>query len=97
MLTRLVMFGVIGFVAACEVSEEARIEATCADYCAQGAACDDETDVSQCEADCADAAGDCQNDELDQALDELDECAAESCDDIGSCTIGAGLECYLGL
>lgn len=74
-----------------------RVTTVCADYCAQLAMCDDETDVEACEADCADAAGNCQADEQEQALDELEVCAAESCDDILVCTVGASLECYLGI
>jgi len=80
----------------CEL-DETPTERSCGDYCAQLSMCDDETDIAECEEDCEAAAGNCQADELDQALDELDECAAESCDDIGGCTVGAGLECYLGI
>ena len=73
------------------------VERSCTNYCEQRNMCDDEVDVDSCTADCMDSVGDCQADEQDQALDELDECAEESCDDIGACTVGAALECYFGI
>ena len=81
--------------AAC--TQEDRIELTCADYCNQLATCDDETDTAACRNTCEDAFADCQDDEVEQVIDEMNECANESCDDIGTCTLGAGLECFLGI
>ena len=85
------------FLAGCEVPAETRIENTCSDYCTHLETCDDEIDVTQCEIDCAEAAGDCMVDELDDSLAALDLCAEESCDDIARCSLGVALECYLGI
>ncbi len=91
------MITTMGLIGCIEVDETTRIELTCEDYCDRIVVCDDETDVMQCNTDCVDAANNCQNDELDSSLEELDECSMESCDDIGRCSLGAGLECYLGI
>ena len=75
----------------------ARIASTCQSYCAKAHTCDDDKTVEQCVADCKANLGDCMVDEQGEALDDLDGCAAESCDDFGACTIGAGLQCTFGL
>lgn len=78
-------------------SNAARIQSTCDSYCAKAHTCDDDKTVEQCVADCKAQLGDCMADEQSQVLDELDSCAAESCDDFGSCTFGAGLQCTFGI
>jgi hypothetical protein len=76
----------------------ARIASTCQSYCAKAQTCDDDDGtVEQCVADCKANLGDCMVDEQGAALDDLDGCAAESCDDFGACTIGAGLQCTFGI
>jgi hypothetical protein len=75
----------------------ARIAATCQSYCNKAHTCDDEEVVEACVADCKSDLGDCMVDEQGDALDDLDDCAAESCDDFGACTIGAGLQCTFGI
>jgi len=75
-----------------------RIASTCQSYCAKAKTCDDDgKTVEQCVADCKANLGDCMVDEQSQTLDDLDGCAAESCDDFGGCTIGAGLQCTFGI
>jgi hypothetical protein len=78
-------------------SNAARIQSTCDSYCGKANTCDDDKTVEQCVADCKAQLGDCMADEQAQVLDELDACAAESCDDFGSCTFGAGLQCTFGI
>lgn len=78
-------------------SNAARIQSTCDTYCAKANTCDDDKTVEQCVADCKAQLGDCMADEQTQVLDELDACAMESCDDFGSCTFGAGLQCTFGI
>ncbi len=78
-------------------SNSARIQTTCQNYCDKAQTCDDDETVEQCVADCKAQLGDCMADEQSQVLDELDMCAAESCDDMGSCTFGAGLQCTFGI
>lgn len=74
-----------------------RTEISCQDYCDQAKSCDDEVDVDACVSDCRNTVDDCMADEREEALDQLDECAAESCNDFGACTIEAGAECFFGL
>ncbi len=76
---------------------DARIQSTCDSYCAKAHTCDDDKTVEQCVADCQAQLGKCIADEQAQVLDELNTCAAESCDDFGSCTFGAGLQCKFGI
>ena len=83
-------------VGACE-DGELREEITCNQYCRQAHDCDDSIDRDQCEEDCEDAVSDCQDDEKAEALDDLDNCANESCNDFGACTVGAGLQCTFGI
>lgn len=80
-----------------EGTGDIRINATCRDYCKQAAECNDDIDVDDCRSDCESTMEDCQADEQEQALDDLDDCAVESCDEFGLCTIGAGLQCSFGL
>lgn len=77
-------------------TNDLRISLSCNNYCERAKECDDSVDVAECEANCEDAANDCMADEQEMALDELDNCASESCDDFGTCTVGAGLECAFG-
>ena len=78
-------------------SNQARIQSTCDTYCAKAQTCDDDKTVEQCVADCKAQLGDCMADEQEQVLDELDACAMDACDDFGSCTFGAGLQCKFGI
>ncbi len=80
-----------------EGTGDIRINATCRDYCNQAADCNDDIDVDDCRADCESTMEDCQADEQEEALDDLDDCAVESCNEFGACTIGAGLQCSFGL
>lgn len=73
------------------------VERSCSDYCETLVGCSDAIDLEECTLDCVQAAGSCQADEQDQALTALDECAVSSCNRILGCSIGASLECYLGL
>lgn len=74
-----------------------RTNATCRDYCKQAAECNDSVDEEDCRNDCEDKMDDCMSDEQENALDDLDNCAMESCNDFGACTIGAGLQCTFGI
>jgi hypothetical protein len=108
-MRQLLFLGVLASLAACRVDVEgdgdgdldldpvSTIESSCTGYCERQAECDDEVNTDDCINDCVDAAGDCQADEQEQAIEELEACAEESCDDIGECAVGAGLECYLGI
>ena len=78
-------------------SNDARIQTTCQNFCDKSQVCDDSETVEQCVADCKAQLGDCMADEQNQVLDELNSCAAESCDDMGGCTFGAGLQCTFGI
>lgn len=73
-----------------------RVELSCNNYCQKAKDCDDEVDMAECEANCESAVNDCMADEQEQALDDLDDCAQDSCDDFGACTVAAGLECAFG-
>jgi hypothetical protein len=107
-MRQLLFLGVLACLGACRVDVEEDgdgvdiepidpVERTCTNYCERQAECDDEVNTEDCVDDCVDTAGNCQADEQEQALAELDECAEETCDDIGECTVGASLECYLGI
>lgn len=74
-----------------------KVATACSDYCERRADCDDEVSRNACEDRCTDTMRDCQADEQDQAVDDLDLCAAESCDDVLKCAVGAGSQCYFGL
>lgn len=74
-----------------------RINGTCRDYCQQAHECNDDVDVDDCRSDCENTMEDCMSDEQEEALDDLDDCATQSCDEFGTCTIGAGLQCSFGL
>lgn len=78
-------------------SNASRIQSTCDGYCAKENVCNDNGTVEQCVADCKAQLGDCMADEQSQVLNELDDCAAESCNDFGACTFGAGLQCTFGI
>lgn len=78
-------------------SNAARIQTTCQNFCDKAQVCDDDETVEQCVADCKAQLGDCMADEQSQVLDELNSCAAMSCDDMGGCTFGAGLQCKFGI
>lgn len=76
---------------------EVRVNMTCEAYCDQANMCNDNVDFDNCVDDCEDTVDDCMADEQEQALDELDACSAESCNDFGACTVGAGLQCAFGV
>lgn len=73
------------------------VASACSDYCERRADCDDEVSRAACEDRCTNTMRDCQADEQDQATQDLDLCAAESCDDVITCAIGAGSRCVFGL
>ncbi|MEZ4451756.1 MAG: hypothetical protein R3B09_19995 [Nannocystaceae bacterium] len=73
------------------------VRVACGNYCDQRAECNDEFDVDDCETRCKDAMRDCQADEQDQAVEDLNGCAQESCDDVVTCAIGAGSQCFFGI
>lgn len=78
-------------------TSDARVGRTCESYCSTVAACDDDVDEDDCVSRCENTMEDCMADEQEHALDDLDSCAEESCDDVGACRIGAGLQCTFGL
>ena len=78
-------------------SNASRIQSTCDSYCEKENICNDNGTVEQCVADCKAQLGDCMADEQSQVLDELNDCAAESCNEFGACTFGAGLQCTFGI
>ncbi len=69
----------------------------CKTYCDQAQVCKTKAQAGECLAKCQDRLGDCMADEQDQTLDDLRSCAAKACDKFTGCTIGAGLQCVLGL
>ncbi|MBK6919891.1 MAG: hypothetical protein IPH07_21015 [Deltaproteobacteria bacterium] len=97
------MFGILGFamsqIGACERdgTGDLRVHQSCKAYCQQAASCDDDVDEDDCISRCENTVDDCMADEQEQALDDLDVCSDETCDEVASCTIGAGLQCAFGL
>lgn len=93
-----VLFGVFALAATgCTIEGDDPLDGPCQEYCEQRNVCDGDVDIESCRQDCVDAAQDCQADEKEEALDDIDACADESCDEIAACTVGAGLQCYLGI
>lgn len=101
---RYVLALILGAAAGCKDDDPnggpatpTEIQTVCQDYCDRSKLCDDEVNVSDCVVKCKDRLGACMADEQGQAVDELRVCSDESCDDFTGCTIGAGIQCILGI
>ena len=100
-LSALVIGGLAGITCAHQTdrseSVPLKVTSACGDYCDRRAECDDEVEAAKRRNRCVDVMTDCQADEQNRALNDLTGCAKESCDDVGTCAIGAGSHCFLGL
>jgi hypothetical protein len=96
-ITSLLLAGCFGVtLGACGPHSEYRINKVCKRYCQRVFDCNDNTDYEDCVDTCIDDANGCESDsDVEVALDILDDCAAESCNDVGACTLEAWLECNL--
>jgi hypothetical protein len=92
-----ILFTAIVFVGACNGDADDLLDGPCQQYCERRNECDSDVEVEPCRQDCVDAAQDCQSDEKEQALDDIEACSEEDCNEIAQCTIGASLQCYLGI
>ncbi len=91
------MLGLVSAVACGNGTGSVRVNMTCEAYCDQATECNDNVDFDNCVDNCEDTIDDCMADEQEQALDDLDSCSAESCNEFGACTVGAGLQCAFGV
>lgn len=99
LLVGLVLGGSLGVACSGEDDDPTplNVRIACGNYCQQRADCNDEFEVDECETRCKDTMRDCQADEQDEAVRDLNGCSEESCDDVVTCAIGAGTQCFFGI
>jgi hypothetical protein len=84
-----------------EVFDDAPLTAeqrgSCEDYCNEASACDDETDLAECNSSCVDALESCFESNVDEAAAELQACIDEDeCLDVVQCSFQVSGECFFG-
>ena len=84
-----------------EVFDDAPLTAeqreACSIYCDRAAACDDDFDFTECNAECVDSLEECFEENVDEAADELATCIDEDeCLDVVSCSFQVSGECFFG-
>jgi hypothetical protein len=96
-LASLLLAAVFGVtLGACGPHSEYRINKVCKRYCERAFDCNDNTDYDDCLDDCVTEANGCESEQdVEAALDILQDCEASSCNQVGTCTVEAWLECNL--
>jgi hypothetical protein len=96
-IVSLLLAGVFGAtLGACGPHSEARINKVCKRYCVRAVDCNDAVVYDNCLDDCVDQANNCESDDdVAAALDILQDCEAGSCNQVGTCTVEAWIECTL--
>jgi hypothetical protein len=96
-LASLLLAAVFGTtLGACGPHSEYRINKVCKRYCQRAFDCNDTTVYEDCLDECVDTANGCESEsDVEAALDILEDCEADSCNQVGTCTVEAWLECNL--
>jgi hypothetical protein len=96
-IASLLLAGVFGVtLGACGPHSEHRINKVCKRFCLRAVDCNDQTNYDTCLDDCVDQANNCESeDDVEAALDILQDCEADSCNQVGTCTVEAWFECAL--